>query len=317
MDLNDDGQKDILIGSFSGIPQWIEGTKDGYGKSTDVLDGDGAPVIISEFWDVEEDDWNESDKTGTTGHCSSVAAVDWDDDGDMDLLLGGYRNGGLFLRLNEGSSTQTKFATKNETIKVGDKPISFDGGMGAPRVGDWDGDGLFDIVVGTIRGEVVLFRNAGSKGKPAFPEMTTLVKALPGPSGSKQIKRVAAAKDGEGPVGPGSSYHIELVDYDADGDLDLLVGGRSEWLTGPEKVPTEEELELAAKLKEESSAAYSEFAKRKKEAAKKGEDEGDKYRASDEAKALLKTYRDKRVEAIKITADPKETGDFVWLYRRN
>ncbi len=316
MDINGDGLQDILIGSFSGVPQWIENTKDGYGKSTAVLAKDDAPVMISEFWDFEADDWAESESTGTKGHCSSVAAVDWDHDGDIDLLLGGYRDGGLFLRLNEGSPTETKFATTNQIVKVGDEPVAFEGGMGAPRVADWDGDGLFDILIGTIRGEVVLLRNAGTKGKPVFPKMTTLIAALPGASGSKQIKRVPAAKDGS-PVGPGSSYHIEVVDYDGDGDLDLLVGGRVEWLTGPLKVPTEEELETAKKLKEESSAAYAEFARLKKAAEREGEQELEDYRASREAKALLAKYRSKRVEAIAITSDPIERGDYIWLFRRN
>ena len=315
MDMNGDGVQDILIGSFSGVPQWIENTKDGYVESTAVLDMNDVPVMISEFWDFEEEEWTESDKTGTTGHCSSVAAVDWDDDGDMDLLLGGYKKGRLFLRLNEGSATETKFAATNQVVNVGDKPVGFEGGMGAPRVADWDGDGLFDILIGTIRGEVVLLRNAGEKGKPSFPKMTTLVEALPGESGSKQIKRVPTAKDGA-PVGPGSSYHIEVVDYDGDGDLDLLVGGRSEWLTGPLKEPTKEELENAKRLKEESSAAYSKFAELKRAAEAEGEEELAKYKASEESRELLNKYRSKRKEAIAITSDPQERGDFVWLFRR-
>lgn len=312
--MNGDGLEDILIGSFSGKPQWIVNTKEGYGEPTDVLDKNDDYVKLTKFWDDKIEDWNDLNSSDTTGLCSSVAAVDWDHDGDMDLLLGGYRHGGLFLRLNEGTTTETKFATTNEIVKVGDEPVAFEGGMGAPRVTDWDGDGLFDIVIGTIRGEVVLLRNAGSKGEPAFPEMTTLVEALPGDSGSKQIKRVPA-KDGL-PVGPGSSFHIELVDYDADGDLDLLVGGRSEWLTGPLKVPTEEELELAEKLMNESDAAYKKFAKLKKAAKAAGEEELEKFEASEESKALLAKYRKLRTESIDVTRDPIERGDFVWLFRR-
>ena len=315
MDMNGDGRLDILIGSFSGVPQWIINTKDGYGEPAAVLDMNDNLVMISEFWDHDAEEWSESDKAGTAGHCSSVAAVEWDDDGDMDLLLGGYKDGGLFLRLNEGTPTETKFATTNQVIKVGDKPIGFAGGMGAPRVADWDGDGLFDILIGTIRGEVVLLHNAGSKGEPSFPEMTVLVEAFPGDAGSKQIKRIPAAKDGS-PVGPGSSYHIEVIDYDNDGDLDLLVGGRSEWLTGPLKEPTKEELDNAKKLKDASSAAYSKFAELKKAAAAAGEEELEKYEASEQAQELLRKYRTLRVEAIAITSDPIERGDFVWLYRR-
>ena len=312
MDMNGDGLKDILIGSFSGVPQWIVRTKEGYGESTAVLDKNENAVMLSEYWDFEAEEWTESDRCGTSGHCSTVAAVDWDHDGDMDLLLGGYRAGGLFLRLNEGSATETKFATTNQVVKVGGKPVGFPGGMGAPRIADWDGDGLFDIVIGTIRGEVVLLRNAGSKGKPEFPEMTTLVAALPGKSGSKQIKRVLA-KDGS-PVAPGSSFHIELVDYDGDGDLDLLVGGRSEWLTGPEKEPTEEDLALSKKLKKDADAAWVKFKEFKNSA--EGEEELEKLEGTEEYRALLAKYRTLSAESRAVLADPIERADFLWLFRR-
>ena len=167
-------------------------------------------------------------------------------------------------------------------------------------------------MIGTIYGEITLLRNAGSKGKPTFPEMTTLVEALPGDSGAKLVKRVPA-NDGV-PVGPGSSFHIEPVDYDGDGDLDLLVGGRSAWLTGPEKEPTEEDLELAKKLKEESSAAWKKFKEFK--ATAEGDDELEELKGTEKYKELLKNYRTLSAESRAVTADPIERGDFVWLFRR-
>ena len=312
MDLNGDGLKDILTASFNGAPQWLENTKDGYKEATSVLGKDGDIVMLSKYWDYETEDWAESERTGTNGLCSSVAAVDWDHDGDMDLLLGDYWDGGLYLCLNEGSATEMKFASTNQVIKVGGEPVAFAGGMGAPRVVDWDGDGLFDIAIGTIRGKVVLLRNAGSQGKPDFPEMTTLVEALPGPSGSKQVKRVLA-EDGS-PIGPGSSFHIELVDYDADGDLDLLVGGRSEWLTGPEKETTEEDLKRVAELKEQQAEAWTAFKEYKNTA--KDDEAAKEIKNTDKYKTLLKKYHSLRKEAYAMTADPVELGDFVWLFRQ-
>ena len=312
MDVNADGMKDILTGSFSGVPQWVVNSKVGYGEPTAVVDKNGDLVVLSTFWDFEADDWAESDRSGTTGFCSSVAAVDWDHDGDMDLLLGGYREGGLFLRLNEGSATETKFATTNQPVKVGDQPIAFEGGIGAPRVVDWDGDGLFDIVIGSIYGEVVLFRNTGTKGSPKFSKRTTLVELLPGKSGSKQIKRVQG-KDGA-PVAPGSSFHIELVDYDGDDDLDLLVGGRSEWLTGPEKSPTAEDLEHKKQLIEKRDAAWAKFRDYQKTVT--GEEALKELKSTEKYRTLLADYHSIRREAYAVTADPVERGDFLWLFRR-
>ena len=287
-------------------------TKDGYGAPTSIVDENGDFVVLSNYWNYETEDWSQSEHTGTEGHCTSVASVDWDDDGDMDLLLGCYRNGGLFLRLNEGSATEMKFATTNQPVKVGDEAVAFEGGIGAPRIADWDNDGLFDIVIGTIHGEVVLLRNAGSQGSPSFPEMTTLVEPLPGAAGAKQIKRVPF-EDGA-PVGPGSSFHIEVVDYDLDGDLDLLVGGRSEWLTAPEKEPTAEDLERQKQLTEEAGVAWDKF----KEFSDTAPDKAalKELRSTEKYQTLLKNYHTLRKEAYAITADPVESGDFVWLFRR-
>ena len=130
MDLNGDGLKDILTGSFSGAPQWIKNTKDGYSEPSSVVEKDGDIVMLTKYWSDEAEKWLESERSGTDGQCTSVAAVDWDHDGDMDLILGDYWDGGLFLCLNEGSATDMKFASTNQVIKVGGEPIVFEGGMG-------------------------------------------------------------------------------------------------------------------------------------------------------------------------------------------
>ncbi len=310
--MNGDGRKDILISSFSGVPQWVESMESGWGEPADVLDQEGDAVVISDFWNRDTDEWDETDRSGTKGHCSSVAAVDWDDDGDIDLLLGEYKEGQLHVRLNEGSAKETRFATTNFPIKVGQDLVSFEGGVGAPRVVDWNGDGLFDIVVGTIRGGVFLLQNTGVKGSPKFEQLATLIEPLPGASGAKQAKRVEF-KNGK-PIGPGSSFHIEPVDYDGDGDLDLLVGARSEWLTAPITEPTEEELEQIALLKEQMDAAWDKF--REYKATAETKEEQKELATTEKYRDLLGEYRRLRSERYKLTRDPTELGDLVWLFRR-
>lgn len=312
MDLNGDGLLDALFGSFCGCPQWIERGVDGFGEPAHVTDKFGNQVVIAKFWNFETEAWDETDRAGTEGHCSSCAAVDWDNDGDMDLLLGGYRYGQLYLRLNQGSAEKPAFANKNQVIEAGGKAVAFEHGMGSPRVVDWDGDGLFDIVIGSIYGGVYLLDNTGTKAAPSFDKVTTLIPALPGPAGSKQIKIVPTVEGR--PSAPGSSFHVEPVDYDGDGDLDLLVGARSKWRTGPEKEPTAEDLALATSLSAESQAAWDELKEYKKTvegaAALKKLSKTEKYRR------LLDVFRTKRTEARAVTANPIESGDFLWLFRR-
>lgn len=317
VDMNGDGRKDILVRSFSGVPQWLMNTKDGFGESTHIRDKNGKLVSLSQYWDDDKNDWIMKNGDGII--CSSVAAVDWDDDGDMDLLLGGYSGEALELRLNEGvKGGAVKFASSNQPVLVGGKPFSFMsggdggygfGGIGTPRIADWNGDGLFDILIGTIYGEVVLLENTGSKGSPKFSEMTTLVEPFLGRAGSKQIKRVPS-KNGL-PAGPGSSFHIEVVDYDGDGDLDLLVGARSEWLVGDIKVPTAAQLELKKQLDQETKLAQTKMMQYEKANAKDG-----KLNSRAEYKALIDDYHAIRLKALAVIKDPIERGDFVWLYRR-
>ena len=309
--MNGDGLRDVLIGSFSGTPQCILKTKEGFSEPTPVLDKNGDVVAIAKYWDFKAEDWSDGNPTAG-GLCTSVAAVDWDDDGDLDLLLGGYNDGTLFVRLNEGSATETQFATKNQPVMVNGQPIALKSGVGAPRITDWDGDGLFDVLIGTIYGEVVLLHNMGSKGEPAFLEIATLIEPLPGKAGSKKIKRVPAKDDG--PIAPGSSFHIEPVDYDGDGDLDLLVGARSEWLTGPVREPTEADFARAKKLSAESTAAYRASQELKKSIS--DENAPESQSSMKEYRALLAKYRALRSEAHAVTADPIERGDFIWLFRR-
>jgi len=76
-------------------------------------------------------------------------------------------------------------------------------------VADWDGDGLFDLIVGCARGGVVWFRNHGRPGRPDFP-----------------FSRLVKTADGM-PLDVGWSAAPHVVDWDGDGVSDLVVG--AEW----------------------------------------------------------------------------------------
>jgi len=105
--------------------------------------------------------------------------IDWDGDGDMDLLAGESR-GRLHLYRNTGTRRRPKFS-RPEWIEAGGERMRiyrdgvfggkhWHGAMGYPSVAcvDWDMDGLFDLLVPNETNRVYWFRNTGKPGEPEF-----------------------------------------------------------------------------------------------------------------------------------------------------
>jgi tetratricopeptide (TPR) repeat protein len=154
-----------------------------------------AAAIPVRFVDVTEQAGLPAD-ISKTGPTVSACFIDYDNDGKIDLLLadgGSHHVPGLFHNVGNG-----KFEDATEKLGFGDQ---FTG----CTVGDYDNDGFPDIALTTTAGFLLLHNDRGNK----FVDVTQ----------SAGLPPIV--------IGGGSSS-IALrtpifIDYDHDGDLDLLV----------------------------------------------------------------------------------------------
>lgn len=124
--------------------------------------------------------------------------VDFDNDGDLDLLVGDATGRvSLFANLQQVSNNRIAFDQGVSLVQVQSGAVPF--------VVDWNNDGRKDLLVGQADGTVKLFVNNGLEQAPAF----------------------AAAVDLQtlnGSLNAGSGLAPAVLDYNGDGNKDLLVG---------------------------------------------------------------------------------------------
>jgi hypothetical protein len=314
VDFNADGYPDLVMGTFEGVAFWVPGSKTGFQEPQRILDAAGNPVLLSAFWNYDTKKWDNADRSPTgqrhpQDHCISVVAVDWDNDGVLDLLLGA-KEGGIYLRRNEGAPGRPKFVTTNERVLANGKPLMVPGGLTAIRVVDWNGDGKFDLVCGSFGGGVYLYLNKGKPGQPAFGPPQVLIS--PAEKGSD-----TAAE----PTRPTEGCYVDVVDYDGDGKLDLLVGGYSSW-SPPRKELTDAEKKEAAELEKRIGTLSAAQQKLYREAQEKAK--GDQAALKKHYQELVKTEAFRKTSQALHAASarmdelrPRPRREaFVWLYRR-
>lgn len=206
VDLNGDGIRDFISSSYDpGHCYYFRGLRKlEFSASKELVDKSGIPVRSSP---IQKQDFQ--------SFGSFFTPVDWDSDGDFDILIGCF-DGNLKLRINEGDRKKPLFASENQTVNAGDKPLKVKAHC-CPVVADWDSDGLWDILAGSDDGSVTWFRNIGSSSKPQFTEGEILIEKY-SRSGYNLLRWT------ENDIVPGIRSQIEVVDHNGDGKLDLILG---------------------------------------------------------------------------------------------
>ncbi len=285
MDIDGDGQRDILSGSYSrleqsmaGLFQVLRGQPDGTFKKAEVLNGtDGKPLIIP----ADEKDQIEN-------ICTRPFAIDWDGDEHLDLVVGNFA-GSFYLFKGKGHG---KFLPEPEQIKEGeaDKPLKIDGYHSDPFVIDWDGDGDLDLLSGSSQGGVQWAENRAGSGKPPqLKAFRPLIKASPRADGEQALRD-------EDLTAPAGCTRIWVDDINSDGKLDVLVGDLVT-LVSPAKNVSEEEFKKK----------YAELREAMTEVSKQLSLEDEKARS--EAQQRYRKLHSERSQFMK-----EDRTGFVWLY---
>src|SRR5262245_51240415 len=172
---------------MAGLFQVLWGQAGGGFKKADVLKGtDGEPLIIPVKGSPGEgEDWIKN-------ICTRPFAVDWDGDGDLDLVVGNF-HGTFYVFTGEGKG---KFLPKPEELKAGDKPLAIEGHHSDPFVIDWDGDGDLDVLSGSSSGGVQWAENRAGPGKP--PQLSPFQALIPG-AGAVVYGQIQKEGDLKGP----------------------------------------------------------------------------------------------------------------------
>lgn len=163
LDWDKDGDVDLIVGQEDGRVVFIENT----GKLINNTPQFESP----KFFKQQADDIK-------FGALVTPFSIDWDNDGDEDLICGNTAGYIGFIENLDGANSP-KWAepvylkSEGEVIRI---QAGYNGSIQGPceakwgyttlSVGDWDNDGLHDIIINSIWGKIIWFKNIGTKSNP-------------------------------------------------------------------------------------------------------------------------------------------------------
>lgn len=163
LDWDKDGDIDLIVGDEDGRVAFVENTG---------LTEEHMPIFKSPKY------FQQKAEHVKFGALVTPFSVDWDDDGDEDLICGNSAGHIAFIENLDGGDTPKWAAPKlleadakviriqaNENGSI-QGPCEAKWGYTTLSVADWNNDGLKDIIANSIWGKIVWYENIGTKGQP-------------------------------------------------------------------------------------------------------------------------------------------------------
>ncbi|MCC6590490.1 MAG: VCBS repeat-containing protein [Bryobacterales bacterium] len=215
-DWEGDGDLDFIIGNELGYVQLVENIS----QSGRTMFASPKRIVLTNNDSMRVARWtflNDGDPEWNLGQ-SKPTYVDWDLDGDFDLLVGNNTNRIAYFE-NVGTRSKPSFAPLRKlTYEGGGEHFSF---RKHPAVVDWNGDGLPDLVAGCF--------GVRERIDPQGLETVSLFERYKDGNGRLQLRKPKPLKlaDGADFKLPIPYQHgFEVADWDRDGDYDVFTNER-------------------------------------------------------------------------------------------
>jgi hypothetical protein len=208
LDIDNDGLKDMLV-----APNNIGNVEDQ--KSIQYFKNVGAnslPDLKFQQYGILQDEMID------IGSAAMPVFLDYNGDGRTDILIGAAGRYDslvdfhplLALYENTGTAQQPAFTQVSaDYMQLRNHPAFVNASHLRPAAGDLDGDGDVDLLLGNVDGAIFYFNNTAGAGNPA-----------------NFVLQTANFSN----IDVGFNSAPQLIDLDADNDLDLLVGNHQGYL---------------------------------------------------------------------------------------